>query len=86
MNEIIIDEIDAIENETLLESYYDKAEYDDSEDDEVEVTPMEVEEERVTHVEAKGAVYVLRKYMSSREMPQDCFMTLARLQRKIVQQ
>jgi hypothetical protein len=55
-------------------------------DDVVVVTPMEDEEERVSHAEATGAIDMLRNYMTSLEMPQDCFMTLARLQRQIVQQ
>ena len=88
INEIIDDEIDAMENEGLLKTY-DKAEYDDSEESEDELMcpqPMTIVENRVSHVEATKAVDVLRKYMTSLEMPQDCFMTLARLQRQIVQE
>ena len=64
------------------------AEYDDSEDEDevVVVTPMQPEEQRVTHVEATGAADVLRNYMTSLQMPEECFMTLARLQRQILQE
>ena len=67
---------------------YDKAEYDDSEGkyDLACPQPMEIVENRVSHVEATEAVDVLRKYMTSLEMSQDSFMTLARLQRQIVQE
>ncbi len=88
INEMVMDEIDAIKNEARLEAY-DKAEYDDSEDEDevVVVTPMQPEQkQRVTHVEATGAVDVLRNYMTSLEMPEECFMTLARLQRQILQE
>ena len=59
---------------------------EESEDDLACPQPMEIVENRVSLVEATEAVDVLRKYMTSLEMPQDCFMTLARLQRQIMQE
>ena len=84
---IIQDELDKLE---AHEGFYldeDNAAYDNSEEEDGDimmVSTCDESKKKLTHVDATAAIDVLREYISSLGLSDECSMSLARLQRKII--